>query len=124
MSESKSEFFSSILKGVFLSLITALIGVLVFALVVKIALLQSSVIKPVNCFIKILAVFIGCMFSLRGKNGYLKGMLVGLIGTVVIFATFSLIGGELSFGVPFFIDLAFGLILGGVFGIVAVNIKK
>ena len=124
MGENKSEFFSSVLKGVFLSLITALIGVLLFALVVKLTFLQSSVIKPVNCFIKILSVFIGCIFSLRGKKGYLKGALVGVLGTVVIFAVFSLIGGKLSFGVPFLIDLAFGLVLGGVSGMVAVNIKK
>ena len=124
MCESKLEGFLSIFKGVFLSLITALIGVLVFALVVKLASLPSSVIKPVNCFIKILAIFIGCLFSLRGNKGFLKGALVGLVGTLVIFSVFALIGGELAFGLPFLIDLVFGLVIGCVSGIVTVNIRK
>ncbi len=113
-----------VLKGALISLIVALVGVLIFSGVVKLAYLSANVIKPVNQFIKILALFLGCFFSVRGKMGYLKGGLVGVLATVLIFLTFSIIGGELSFGIPFLIDLLLGVIVGAISGIITVNVKK
>ncbi len=113
-----------VLKGAFLSLIVALVGVLIFSLVVKLASLNSNVIKPVNQFIKVLAIFLGCFFSLKGKMGFLKGCLCGLLGTAITFLVFALIGGNFSFGFSFIIDLLLGGAVGLLSGVIAVNLRK
>ncbi len=113
-----------VLKGAIITLLVTLIGVLVFAGVVKVASLNANVIKPVNQFIKTLAVFFGCFFSLKGSKGFIKGGLLGLVGTVVIYLVFALIGGNISFGASFLLDLLLGVIVGVVSGIITVNLKK
>ena len=115
---------SSIIKGVATSVIVTLVGVLIFAGVVKLTFLGQSIIKTVNQFIKILSIFFGCFFCVSGKNGLIKGAIIGVLSMVITYLLFALIGGEISFGKPFFLDLVFGLIVGGISGIIAVNVKK
>lgn len=117
-------FFSSIIKGVSTALIITLVGVLIFAGVVKIATLNSGVIKAVNQFIKILSVFLGCTFSLKESKGLIKGVIVGVFSTVITYLIFALVGGAVSFGLSFLLDLVMGLIVGGVSGVIAVNLKR
>lgn len=115
---------TSIIKGVSTAVIVMLVGVLIFACVVKLAFLGQTVIKSVNQFIKILSIFLGCFFCISGKNGLIKGILIGVLSTVITYLIFAFIGGEIPFGTSFLVDLVFGLIVGGVSGIIAVNVKK
>ena len=124
MQIKSSNGFTSIIKGILVTLITVLIGVLIFAGIVKLASLSSGVIQAVNQLIKILAVFLGCMFTVRGGLGFLKGGIIGLVGTALTYLVFSFIGGNVSFGVSGLLDIFFGLIIGIISGIIAVNIKK
>ena len=121
---SEKGFFSTIIKGALCSVIITLFSVLIFALIVKFALLNSGVIKAVNQFIKILSVFLGCAFSVRGKMGLIRGALIGVISTIITYLLFSLFAGTVSFGISFVIDLIFGLIIGAVSGVISVNVKK
>ncbi len=122
--ERTNNFFVQALKGIFTALIVALGGVLIFAGVLKLANLNNGVIKAVNQFIKVLAVFLGCYFSVRESKGLVKGLIVGIFSAVLIFLAFALICGNLSFGVGFFIDLIFMAIIGAISGIISVNIKN
>ncbi len=122
--ERTNKFFVQALKGIFTALIVALVGVLIFAGVLKLANLNNGVIKAVNQFIKVLAVFLGCYFSVRESKGLVKGLIVGIFSAVLIFLAFALICGNLSFGVGFFIDLIFMAIIGAISGIISVNIKN
>lgn len=124
MDSDKSSGILCVIKGTFLMLITVLAGILIFAGIIKLASLSEGVVKPVNQFIKILSVFLGCFFSVRGKLGFLKGGSIGTLGMAVTYLFFSLLGGELSFGGAFLLDLLFGLIAGVISGIVSVNVKK
>ena len=121
---TESAFFSSVIKGVFTALITTLLGVLIFAFIIKIAMLPSGVIKAVNQFIKVLAIFLGGAFFVKGKAGLIKGALIGAISTAVTFLLFGLFGVGVSFGASFFLELLFGTIVGGLSGIIAVNLKR
>lgn len=118
------KFFSSIVKGVSTALIITLVGVLIFAGIVKIAMLNSGVIKAVNQFIKIISVFLGCTFSLKENKGLIKGVIVGVFSTLIIYLIFALVGGAVNFGLPFLLDLVMGIIVGGVSGVIAVNLKR
>ena len=110
-----------IVKGVGVALITALVGILVFAFVAKTASLSSGVIKAVNQFLKILSVFMGCLTAVKGGKGLLKGIFVGALFTVLIYLIFSLVGGQALFSLNFFIDLVFGIVIGAISGIITVK---
>jgi putative membrane protein (TIGR04086 family) len=114
----------SVIKGVATSVIVTLVSVLIFAFIVKSATLNSSVIKSVNQFIKIISVFLGVITSVRGKMGLVKGIIIGALATIFTYIIFAFISGSVQFGKEFFCDLIFGLIVGGISGIIAVNIKK
>lgn len=117
-------FFGEIGKAVLISLIAVLTGTLIFSIVVKSALLGSNVIKIVNQFIKTLAVFSGCFFSLKKEKGFLKGLSVGLIFTVCVYAVFAVIGGAVKIDGSFFLDMLFCSAIGVVSGIIAVNARR
>ncbi len=117
-------FVKNIVKGVLGAVIVALVGVLIFAFIIKVACLNGGVIKSVNQFIKILAVFLGCAFSVRGKGGLIKGALIGMISMSVVYLLFALFGSKITFGAGFIIDIIFGLIVGAISGIITVNVKK
>ena len=113
-----------IFKGVGIAVICNLIAVLTFGLIVQFASLDSSIVKAVNQFIKVLSLFIGCMSSLKGKLGFLKGLLVGVLTNFFIYAIFSTLSQTKLFTSSFFIDAIFLAIIGLISGIIAVNAKK
>ena len=118
------EFFSGILKGVLTAVIITLVGVLIFAGIVKFALLSQSVIKAVNQFIKIIAICLGCSLNIRGKSGLVRGLVMAIFTTIITYLLFSLFCGDMVFGNNFILDLIFTSIIGGISGIISVNIKK
>lgn len=111
---------SGILKG----MIFSLIAVLAFSFIVQLFSLGDNVIHVVDQFIKSLAVFIGCFFSLKGRGGWLKGLLTGLFVFVLTYLIFGLIAGAKVFTWNFLIDAAFGAVIGLISGIIAVNVRK
>lgn len=116
-------FLGGVIKGTIIAVIVTLIGILIFAWIVKCAILGESVIKAVNQFIKIISIFLGCVFSISNKQGLLRGIAIGVSSTVITYLLFSLFVGEISFDYHFYLDLVFGLILGALSGIIAVNVK-
>ena len=122
--ESKDNFLLNVIKGIGTALIVALVGVLIFAAVVKIASLSETVIKSVNQFIKVLAVFLGCFFSVRGGKGLIKGAFIGAISTAIMQLLFAFFGGNVSFGLGFILDVVFTLIIGAISGVIVVNLRK
>lgn len=129
--EERAQFWKMTGRGVSLAIIVCLAAVLIFALVIQFTGLPESVIMPVNQFIKVLAIFIGCFFSLRGSKGWLKGGLVGLIAGGLVgliaggltFLLFALLGGFPS-GLRILWDLLFCVGVGILSGIISVNLKK
>ena len=117
-------FFFNVLKGVGAMLIATLLGVLIFALIIKITVLSSGVIKAASQFLKILSVFIGCMAGINVKGGFSKGVLIGAFGTLLTYVLFSFFGTEITFGVSFIVDVIFLSVCGAIAGIIAVNVKK
>jgi putative membrane protein (TIGR04086 family) len=115
--------FLMLLRGVTLTILVTLLCILIFAIIVRFAMPNESIIKGVNQFLKVFSIFIGVFFSVKGKLGFLKGGIVGIFSTVLTFVLFSLVGGESVSAGAFFIDSLFGLIVGAVCGIIAVNRK-
>lgn len=116
-------FFSSVLKATALAVLCSLLGILVFAVVVKFAAPSDGIIKTVNQFIKIIAVFIGCFFTVNGKLGIAKGAVSGAISTILLYAIFSLMSGSALFSLQTVIDCAFTIVIGAIAGVMAVNLR-
>lgn len=116
-------FLTSVIKATALSLISSLVGILLFALIVKLVALSDGTVKTVNQFIKVIAVFIGCFFSVKGKLGIVKGGISGALCTVLLYAVFALMSGSGIFSVQTLADMLFTAVVGGIAGIIAVNLR-
>ena len=103
-----------LVKSIVIAVFFCLAAVLVFAFVISLASLPSTVITPVNQVIKAAAILLGCIVGLG----------VGHLSICFSFLLFSFIGGALQFTPTFALELLFGVIAGGISGVVAVNLHK
>ncbi len=120
----QSNFIKGIIKGVLLSLIFSLVFILIFGLIISIFDIANGVIKPVNQLIKIIAIFIGTTVAVKGDKGLLKGCLVGFIIVVFLYLFFTIISKEKIFSYLIIWEILLGVFVGGISGIISVNLKK
>jgi putative membrane protein (TIGR04086 family) len=113
-----------ILKASLLAVIITLICFVIFALVMKLANLQETIIPPVNQAIRILSIAIGGVFASRAsrKKGWLKGGLTGLLYIIWSFIISGLFDGKYIFNTLLLSDLLLGAVVGAVGGIIGINI--
>ena len=116
-------FVLQIIKGAAVALVCTLVGILLFALVLKMAALSTTAVKAVNQFIKVISLFLGCFTSVRGKGGWLKGLLTGILYISLTHLAFLIMCGS-GAGGSFWADLVFGAVAGAICGILAVNAKS
>lgn len=122
--ESKGYVFE-IVKATIIALIFALVAVLASALVVKLFTVSDSAIPIINQCIKSVSVFIGCIFSLKKpNNGWLRGIICGLIFSAVSFVVFSALDSNFVFGLGLLNDCVLGAVTGMISGIISVNVRK
>ena len=119
----KKDLVKQTVKSILLSICISLSMICIFAFVVKMTKMNSNTVKIVNQFIKIISVFIGCFFSLKGEKGIIKGGISGIGFNILIYSIF-LIFGQNGFGKGFFIDLLFCFIVGVISGIISINTKR
>lgn len=124
MDYSNKKNVIQIAKGTGCAIIVILLATLIFAFVIKIFSLSSSVITPVNQIIKALAIFLGCLISVRESKGWLKGLFIGVIVIVITYFIFAIIAGSISFGFANLLEFLFGGIVGAISGVVAVNLRS
>lgn len=118
--------FLSIVKGSLIALCVSLIGILIFAFCLKFTSLSDKLILPINQVIKGFSIFLGVFFGLKKRKemGLVSGLLIGFIYTIVAFIVFSILNGAFSFDHTLLNDIIFGAIIGGICGIICVNLKK
>lgn len=115
-----------VLKGSIFAVFITVVSILLFALIIKLTNLPTAVIKPVNQVIKIVSVLIGTIFAFRKDKtqGLFKGILIGLVYTLLSFLVFSALDGSFNIKWSILNDLLFSGIAGAISGIIAVNIGK
>lgn len=120
------KILGAIIKGSLIALCFTLVGILIFAFILKFTNIPESVILPVNQVIKGVSVFMGVFIGLKKSKemGLLSGLLIGLIYTFVAFLTFSILDGDFAFDKRLLNDVLFGSVMGAICGIICVNIKK
>ena len=100
--------------------------ILIFAMILKFTNIPESIISPVNQVIKGISVFLGVFIALKKhkQQGLICGLLIGFMFTIVAFLTFSTLSGCFEFSMSLITDIVFGAIIGGICGIICVNLKK
>lgn len=124
MKKLSREFWIYLLKGVLVGVSICLVGVLAFAFVLKLTDLPQVWIRVINQVIKLVAVTVACIVSVRGERAFLKGGALGLAVVAVTFLLFGLISGGLSFGWMTLLEAVYGILIGMIGGILAVNLKN
>lgn len=124
--KTKKAFWSQIIKGVLLATSVSLIGILIFALIIKFVGISSNLIMPINQVIKVISLFLGCFFALKtdSTKGLLKGLIIGFLYTIFAYLLFSLLSTKFAFNLTLLNDILFGTLIGGICGIIAVNLRK
>ena len=124
--ENKDSNFLVVLKGVFWALTVSLLCVLIFAFIIKFTNISESAIMPINQVIKVLSILVGCWVASKKikSNGWLWGLIIGAIYTLLAFVVFSILDGEFRFTLSLLNDLVFGAVLGLISGIITFALRK
>lgn len=114
-----------VIKAVIIAIIISLVGVLLAALVIKLFNLPTTAIPIINQVIKSVSVLVSCLIALKTPHsGWVKGIVSGLIYTILAYVIFSLLNGKFTFDISILNDVAVGVVSGFLSGIIAANIRK
>ena len=109
-----------IIKCCLLGIIVTLLGIIVFAFVLKFVDLSAKAISYINDLIKILAIFItiNCIKKTNGNKLLYKAMLAGIIYALLTFIIFSILNGGFVFNLSILYDLLFAIIVSIVVSVI------
>ena len=113
-------------RGALIAVSVSLVGILVFAFLIRFVGISDSMIMPVNQVIKIVSIFVGVWFALRNnkEKGAVRGIIIGLAYTMLAYLVFSILSGSFTLGLTTLTDILFGAIIGAICGVIIVNIKN
>ena len=122
----KKQKFLSLFSGTLLSIASTLIMILLFALLIRFFNISDNVIFPINQIIKVVSLFLGIIVVLnkQNNNGFLKGILLGFLYYLLSTIVFSILQGGFSFKLNNLFDLLLTTLIGGIIGLIVVNVKK
>ena len=97
--DKNSSAAMAILKGVIVALCVSLVGILIFAFLLRFTSISDKIIAPVNQVIKGVSIFFGVFIGLKKHKemGLLNGLFIGLLFTILAFLVFSLLDGAFCF---------------------------
>ncbi len=115
----------AIARGLLASLAVTVLGVVLFALMIKWLNLSDTVISVMNQALKLMAIFIGTRAAVGrgGSGGVMKGALVGLLYMVLGVLGYAFLSGMTLTPMAYLADLGMGVAAGGLCGIIMANLK-
>jgi len=123
---TKKHYIIEIIKAVVTAVVISLAAILIMGFIIRAASIGTNALPIINQVIKGVAILIACLVCLRlPKNGWLRGIVIGLVYVFLAFIIFSLINGaQFSMDVSFLNDIAVGAVSGLLSGIIATLIRK
>ena len=124
MTSTQKSFILQVVKAVALACIAIMVAVLLFAVIVKLFVINDIVITIVNYCIKAAAIFLGVFFFIKDEQGWLKGLIIGLSAAVIIFFIFAIISSSIRFAWLNLLDFVICAVLGLISGVITQIIKN
>lgn len=122
--QNKSAVFE-VVKTVIVAVIISLIAILITAFLIKLFNISTTAIPIINQVIKGVSILVACLICIKTPtNGWIKGIISGLLYIILAFVIFSLLSGKFEFGLNILNDVAIGAVSGMISGIIAVSIRK
>ena len=122
--QNKSAVFE-VIKTVIVAVIISLVAILLMAFLIKLFNISTKAIPIINQVIKGLSILVACLICIKTpSNGWIKGIISGLLYIILAFVIFSLLSGKFEFGLNILNDVAIGAVSGMLSGIIAVSIRK
>ena len=122
--KNQSTFFVQIIKGGVLALLFCVSFALLFSMALLLFPIPDTVILPINQTLKVLAVALSTLLSVRDEKGWIKGAIIGVVATMLTTFAFSFLGGGLSLSWLIFAEMGYCALAGAVMGILSVNLFK
>lgn len=122
-----SSFWKTTTIGTLYALCASLFLVLALAFGMKFFGMGEGAVIVIIQIIKGLSVIFGVLWALKKikQKGFLLGLAIGVLFAVASFVVFSVLNGFVfSFSATVWKDLIFGAVIGGISGVIAVNLKK
>ena len=115
-----------ILKGIILSVLITLLGLLILAIVITYTNVSESIIPIAVTIITAISILIGSFFSTINiqKNGLLNGFAVGFTYIVTIYVISSITSTGFTLTNTSFIMIISVILAGMLGGIIGVNLKN
>lgn len=122
----KNNRFVLIAKGYAFSLIISLISLFIYATILVNTNIQENTIKPVVIIITGISILIGSSISSSKikKNGIINGICVGGLYLSSLYILSSIAFCGFLFNLTSVIMIGIGIILGGIGGIIGVNMGR
>ena len=108
----KSTLLQSLKAGI-LSLVFSCIGVLLLALLAKLCNIGDKVLPIINQVLKVIAVALGTLLSVKEEKFLLKGLIGAVLFWLLSFALFAIMGGQFNLW-QILLDLAISLVVATV----------
>lgn len=105
------------LKAGLLSLVFSCIGVLLLALIAKLCNISESVLPIINQVLKVIAVAVGTIISVKDEKFLVKALIGAVIFWLLSFALFAIMGGQFNFG-QIALDLGIALVVAAVVALI------
>ena len=112
--------FLTLLKCCLMGVVVTLVGIVFFAIILKFADLNTTVVNLVNDIIKVVSIFV-MIFLVKKSDGeklILKAIAAGLIYFVLSFIIFSIMNGGFSFNLSILYDILFAVIVSAIVSVI------
>lgn len=122
----KDNALFSILKGYIISIVLSTILLISYACILINTSIEEKTIKPVVIGISGISILVGSIFSCLKikKKGILNGVAVGTLYYFTLYILSSIVFCGFSFNISSLIMILIGILLGGIGGVLGVNLRK
>ncbi|GHU74219.1 hypothetical protein AGMMS49992_15040 [Clostridia bacterium] len=119
-------WLGAVITGVLAALVVTVIGVALFAVIVRWLSPSDTVISVINQALKLVSIAAGVWFALRrnSESGLLKGALIGFVYMLLGVVAYSLLSNLPIRPAAYLADLGMGIAGGGLCGMILPGLGK
>lgn len=112
-------------RGLLTSVALTVLGVVVFALLIRWLNLTDTVVSVLNQALKLVSIFVGtrACVGIGGSSGVFKGATVGILYMMLGIVAYAFLSGLTLVPSAYLADLGMGVAAGGLCGMIMSNMK-